>query len=114
MLIIVHAWMSYLWCERLHTLWLTVGDGNNELLLVGGIPLAQAGSKRKRDDEQQGESKQPCIREDLESAETDVWDPDTDLAPHFGYVVTTPRHGPQYLWRPLQMRPLGGHGVPRV
>ena len=72
--------------------------------------------KRQRDgDDLPDSAKRACRREREDGGEQPVREPESDTAPHFGYVVTAARRGPQYqLWRPVQVHHAGSDEVPGV
>ena len=89
------------------------GDPISDLGTDAATPAATddtpARHKRQRDgDDLPDSAKRACRREREGGGEPPMREPESDTAPHFGYVVTATRRGPQYqLWRPVQVHRAG-------
>ena len=89
------------------------GDPVSDLGTDAATPAATddtpARRKRQRDgDDLPDSAKRACRREREGGGEPPMREPESDTAPHFGYVVTATRRGPQYqLWRPVQVHRAG-------
>ena len=96
------------------------GDPASDLGTGAAAPAAANDTdvqrKRQRDDDDLPDSaKRVCKREREDGVGQPVWEPESDTAPHFGYVVTATRRGPHYqLWRPVQVHHTDSHEVPGV
>ena len=94
------------------------GDPINDLETSAAAPAAandmDVRRKRQRDEDDLPDSaKRVCTREREDGVDQPVREPESDTAPHFGYVVTAARRGPQYqLWRLVQVHHTGSHEVP--
>ena len=94
------------------------GDPINDLETSAAAPAAandmDVRRKRQRDEDDLPDSaKRVCTRERGDGVDQPVREPESNTAPHFGYVVTAARRGPQYqLWRPVQVHHTGSHEVP--
>ena len=77
------------------------GDPTSDLGTVATTPAEANGTegrrKRQRDgDDLPDSAKRACRREREGGGDPPVREPESDTAPHFGYVVTATRRGPQY------------------